>query len=54
MKYYSSWQEALIDYIELRGHEYESAGELYCLMEEFERQLFRNIKGTYYMKGNGK
>lgn len=46
MKYYSKWQDALVDFIAQYGHNYEDA---YNLIIEFELQLKRNIKGTYFM-----
>lgn len=51
MKYYSSWQDALIDFVADYGHNYKDA---YNLMVEFEQQLFQNIKGAYFMKGESK
>lgn len=50
MKYYSTWQEALLDFVELFGHNYEDS---YNLMAEFEEKLNQNIKGVYFMYGMG-
>lgn len=49
MKYYSEWQDALIDWIKLRGHSYEKVSDLFALMSEFENNLGRNSKGAYYL-----
>ncbi len=49
MKYYSSWQEALMDFIKDYGHNYKDA---YNLMVEFESQLKQNVKGTYFIYEN--
>lgn len=46
MIYYSSWQEALIAYVNERGSEYENS---YALIEEFEHHLHINKNGTYFM-----
>lgn len=46
MKYYSTWQEALADFLAKYGHNYK---DVYNLMVEFEAQLKRNIKGTYFI-----
>ncbi len=46
MTYYSSWQEALVDFIKQYGHNYLDA---YNLTMEFEQELHQNIKGTYFM-----
>ena len=50
MKYYSSWQEALRDFVEHYGHNYKEVDEVYALMVEFELELQRNVKGAYYMQ----
>lgn len=46
MKYYSTWQEALLDFIKEYGHNYLDP---YNLVVEFEEQLKRNTKGVYFM-----
>ena len=46
MKYYSTWQEALTDFINLYGHNYDTP---YILLMEFEEQLNQNKKGTYFI-----
>jgi hypothetical protein len=46
MKYYSTWQEALIDFIKIRGDNYQVS---WSLAEEFEIELQRNRNGTYFM-----
>lgn len=46
MKYYKTWQAALVDFIELFGHNFEDS---YNLTAEFELMLKRNIKGVWYM-----
>lgn len=46
MKYYSTWQEAFIDFINKHGSEYEDS---YNLAVEFEQQLHKNVKGVYFM-----
>ncbi len=51
MKYYRTWQEAFIDYIKLRGHEYVDS---YNLSAEFEEALGRNIKGVWFLLGEQK
>ncbi len=48
--YYSSWQEAFKDFITKYGHNYKDP---YNLMIEFELQLKRNIKGTYFIDEGG-
>lgn len=50
MKYYKTWQEALLDFVERFGHNYEDS---YNLMAEFEEKLNQNIKGVYFMYGMG-
>lgn len=47
MKYYSNWQDALLDFVTQYGHNYEDA---YNLIAEFELHLKQNIKGVYYME----
>ena len=47
MKYYSNWQDALMDFIASYGHNYKDA---YNLMMEFEALLQQNIKGTYFIR----
>ena len=47
MKYYSTWQEALAEFIEQYGHNYKDA---YTLTAEFEQLLFKNVKGAYYVE----
>lgn len=49
MKYYSSWQEALMDYVRRYGHNYEDA---YNLMADFELNLSQNIKGAHFIEWN--
>lgn len=46
MKYYSTWQEALSDFVERFGHNYADS---YNLVAEFEEMLNKNIKGVYYI-----
>ncbi len=46
MKYYSSWQTALIDFTMRYGHNYDDG---YNLISEFEELLNQNVHGTYYM-----
>jgi hypothetical protein len=46
MKYYKTWQEALIDFIKIRGDNYQVS---WSLAEEFEIELQRNRNGTYFM-----
>lgn len=49
MTYYSSWQDALVDFVNAYGQNYKEVGEVYALMAEFEQQLFQNIKGSFYI-----
>lgn len=46
MKYYSTWQEAFIEFIQLYGHNYQVA---WNLAEEFEMQLGKNRQGRYFL-----
>lgn len=46
IKYYSSWQEALLEFISKYGQNYKDP---YNLVTEFELQLKKNIKGTYFI-----
>lgn len=46
MKYYSTWQEAFIDFINKHGSDYDDS---YNLAAEFEEKLGKNIKGVYYI-----
>lgn len=46
MRYYSSWQEALVEFVALFGHNYQDG---YNLVAEFEQKLNRNSKGTYFI-----
>lgn len=46
MKYYKTWQEAFIDFINHFGHNYKDS---YNLAAEFEEKLGQNIKGVYFM-----
>jgi hypothetical protein len=46
MTYYSTWQEAFIDFIKQYGNNFKDA---YNLTMEFENELKQNIKGTYFM-----
>lgn len=46
MKYYSTWQEALLDFIERYGHNYQDS---YNLTAEFEQKVKQNAKGVWYM-----
>jgi hypothetical protein len=50
MKYYSTWQEAFMDYIRHFGHNYEE-GNIYALYSEFEYNLGKNSKGVYFLNG---
>ncbi len=54
MNYYSSWQEALMDFIRQNGKEYKDVSELYALMVEFELKLKINARGAYYIRGGTK
>lgn len=47
MTYYSNWQEALMDFMKQYGHNYKDA---YNMVVEFEQQLQRNFRGTYFME----
>ena len=47
MKYYSEWQDALLDFIKYYGHNYPDS---YNLMVEFEEHLKQNKLGAYYMQ----
>lgn len=49
MRYYSSWQAAFMDFIELFGREFPNS---YTLAEEFELHLQQNINGAYFMRLN--
>jgi hypothetical protein len=46
MKYYSEWQDALLDFIKLYGHNYPDS---YNLTAEFEIQLQQNVRGAYFL-----
>lgn len=46
MKYYKTWQEAFIEFIERFGHNYEDS---YNLSVEFELHLNKNKRGVYYI-----
>lgn len=46
MKYYSSWQVALADFILRWGHEYEDS---FSLISEFEQMLNVNSKGAFFL-----
>lgn len=46
MKYYSTWQEAFIEFIKRFGQNYLDS---YNLAMEFETHLNRNKKGVYYI-----
>jgi len=46
MKYYSTWQEALIDFIKHYGQEYEDG---YNLLMEFEERVKQNTVGTWFI-----
>ena len=46
MKYYSTWQEAFIDFIKLYGDNYLDS---YPLTEDFELRLKQNLHGTYFI-----
>lgn len=50
MKYYSTWQEALLDFTEKYGHNYLDP---YSLIVEFESHLRKNTKGVYFMYTRG-
>lgn len=43
---FKSWQDALIAFIRVRGHDYQDA---YNLTAEFEEYLIRNRVGTYFL-----
>lgn len=47
MKPFSSWQEALIEFINVYGHNYQNG---YNLIEEFEHMLMQNRVGTYFIE----
>lgn len=46
MKYYKTWQEALLDFISKKGSNYDNP---YILITEFEDILQQNVKGTYFI-----
>jgi hypothetical protein len=46
MRYYKTWQEAFIDFINEFGHNYKDS---YNLAAEFEEKLGRNSRGVYFM-----
>lgn len=48
MKYYQTWQAALVDFIHWYGHNYQDS---YNLMVEFEQRLGKNTKGTWFLTG---
>lgn len=48
MKYYSTWQDAFIDFIKQYGHNYAVS---WNLAEEFEQQLGKNRHGKYFLTG---
>jgi len=45
MTFYSTWQEALMVFILMYGHNYKDS---YNLMVEFENKLQKNAKGAFY------
>lgn len=50
MTYYSTWQEAMLDFIRLYGQDYEDS---YNLAVEFEQHLKRNRMGAWFIKWKG-
>lgn len=46
MKYYSTWQQALSEFIQRYGHNYEDG---YNLVVEFENKLQKNVHGVYFI-----
>jgi hypothetical protein len=46
MRYYSTWQEALQDFIERFGSGFDTSFEL---IQEFEQKLGRNVRGAWFM-----
>lgn len=46
MKYYKTWQEALVDFTKTYGHLHKDS---YNLLIEFESNLFQNKNGSFYM-----
>ena len=46
MKYYTSWQAALMDYIEAYGDQYEDS---YIMLADFEAHLNQNANGAYFV-----
>lgn len=48
MKYYTSWQEALQEFIATYGHNFEDP---YNLIVEFELDLKQNVNGAYFITG---
>lgn len=46
MKYYKSWQEALVEFINIYGHNYKDG---YNLLMEFEASLNQNVRGAYFI-----
>lgn len=47
MKPFKTWQDALIEFINLYGHNYKDS---YNLTAEFEQMLTQNRIGTYFLK----
>jgi hypothetical protein len=47
MKAYTTWQEALVRFIELYGHNYKDS---YNLTAEFEQHLTKNRLGVYFLR----
>ena len=50
MTYYKTWQEALLDFIKIYGHNYADS---YNLMVEFESYLNKNKRGTWFIYHQG-
>ena len=46
MKYFANWQDALVEYTKLYGHNYPDG---YNLVVEFEQHLRKNRVGAYYL-----
>lgn len=46
MKYFSSWQEAFMWFVNKYSHNFEDS---YNLSAEFELQLKQNSRGTYFL-----
>ena len=45
MKYYKTWQEALIEFVRIHGEDFKDS---YNLTAEFEQKVKQNIHGAWY------